>query len=232
MSSRYSLVAKAEEIANRFAIEVADYYRPIYNAAPSQLLPVITSENPNGLSTFYWGQSPTLSKNKNVSERIINMRSEQVLEKPILRNAIRTRRCIIPADGFYEWKKIGKKIAIPYRFIRKDKNLFAFAGAWEEFDDVSGERFHTFSIFTTMANKLVSTIHERMPAILTPTAEKIWLGKTEDEELLASLLQPLPENLMDMYTVSARINSEKNNDASLVLPAPAQDQHGNLTLFD
>ena len=152
MCGRYTIVAKAEEIASRFSVEVPSFYQPHYNAAPSQLLPVITSENPSGVSLFYWGIPPVQSRNKGVSERIINLRSEGILEKPVFRKALQSRRCLVPADGFYEWKKIGKKITTPYRFIRRDKTIFSFAGIWEEYEDLSGSAFHTYSILTTGPN--------------------------------------------------------------------------------
>jgi putative SOS response-associated peptidase YedK len=231
MCSRYTIVAKADEIASRFSVEVLSHYKPNYNAAPAQLLPIITSHDQQGISTFYWGLVPSLSKNKNVSERIINMRAELVGEKPVLRRALQSRRCIVPADGFYEWKRIGKKTHIPYRFVRKDRALFSFAGTWEEYEDVAGTTYHTFSIFTITPNELVSTIHDRMPVILTKDSEKIWLNKNADEDILMDALKPLPSDQMEVYTVSSKVNSQANNDATLILPAPAQDQHGNLTLF-
>lgn len=224
-------MANAEDIASRFEVEVPAYYQPHYNAAPSQLLPVITSENPKGISTFYWGLSPAFSKNKGVSERIINLRSESILEKPVLRKALQTSRCLVPADGFYEWKRLGRKTTIPYRFIRKDKKLFAFAGIWEEYEDVTGAPSHTFSIFTISPNEVVAPIHDRMPVILNALSEKVWLdSKATEDELLLALL-PLPAQELESYTVSPRVNSVKNDDAYLLLPAPPADQHGNLTLF-
>jgi putative SOS response-associated peptidase YedK len=231
MCGRYSIVASADEIASRFEVEVPAYYQPHYNAAPSQLLPVITSENPAGISVFYWGLTPSLSKNKGVSERIINLRSESILDKPVFKKALNTRRCLVPADGFYEWKKLGKKTTIPYRLVRTDKRLFAFAGVWEEYEDVTGAAAHTFSILTTAANKVVAPIHDRMPVILQSHFEKTWLNALATEEQLIAALLPLPSEELESYTVSPRVNSVKNDDAYLLLPAPPADQHGNLTLF-
>lgn len=231
MCSRYTIVAKAEELASRFSVDVPSHFVSRYNAAPSQLLPLITSENPEGISTFYWGLAPTMAKNKNLSDRIINLRSESVLDKPVFRRALQSRRCLVPADGYYEWKKIGKKTTTPYRITKKDKTLFSFAGLWEEYEDVLGNAVHTFSIFTTQANDLIAPIHDRMPVILSIEGENIWLSKTTDENLLASLLKPFPSENLDTFTVSPRINSTSNEGPTLILPAPAQDQFGNLTLF-
>lgn len=231
MCGRYTIVAKAEEIAYRFSVVVPESYQPHYNAAPSQLLPIITSESPGGISTFYWGISPELSRNKGVSERIINLRSESILEKPVFRKALMTRRCIVPSDGFYEWKKLGKKTITPYRFIRKDKALFAFAAIWEEYEDISGVFFHTFSILTTSPNEIVAPVHNRMPVILNPQTEKIWLNVSAKEDDLIQTMKPLPTEEMESYTVSHRVNAVKNDDKYLIVPAPPVDQHGNLTLF-
>lgn len=212
-------------------MDVTPSYEAHYNAAPSQLLPVITSENPSGVSTFYWGLSPERSRNKGVSERIINLRAESILEKPVYRNALLSRRCLIPADGFYEWKKLGKKTTIPYRISKKDNMLFAFAGIWEEYEDLSGSAFHTFSILTTAPNAIVAPIHDRMPVILSRENEKVWLHPTSNEQALMRAIQSIPNNDLEAYTVSHRVNNVKNDDAYLILPAPAADQHGNLTLF-
>lgn len=233
MCSRYSIIAKAEEVASHFTVDIPlSFYKPNYNAAPSQLLPVITSHSPQGLSLFYWGLPPERSKNRAITERIINLRAEAIHEKPVYKKVLRTNRCLIPADGYYEWKKIGKKSTIPYRIIRKDRAVFGFAGIWEEFDDESGDSRHTFSIITVPCNALTASVHERMPLILNREAEGTWLNPKASEAELLSVLIPYPAELMDLYTVSPRVNSVQYNDGSLILPAPAADQYGNLTLFD
>lgn len=233
MCSRYSIIAKAEDIASRFAVDIPPaFYKPNYNAAPSQLLPVITSDSPQGLSLFYWGLPPERSKNRTITERIINLRAETIHEKPVFKKVLRSNRCLIPADGYYEWKRIGKKATIPYRVTRKDRALFAFAGIWEEFEDESGDSQHTFSVVTVPGNSLTAMIHERMPCILSREAEGLWLNSKTAEPNLLSLLIPYPADLLDLYTVSPRVNSIQYNDSLLIMPAPAADQHGNLTLFD
>jgi putative SOS response-associated peptidase YedK len=233
MCSRYSIIAKADDVAARFAVDIPPaFYKPNYNAAPSQLLPVITSDSPQGLSLFYWGLPPERSKNRTITERIINLRAEVIPVKPVYKKVLRTNRCLIPADGYYEWKRIGKKSAIPYRIIRKDRALFAFAGIWEEFEDELGDSQHTFSIITVPGNTLTASIHERMPLMLNREAEGTWLNTKAGEAELLAMLVPYPADWMDLYTVSPRVNSVQNNDGSLILPAPAADQYGNLTLFD
>ena len=141
-------------------------FSPRYNIAPTQLVPVITSQSPKGFSFFYWGITPDFGKNKPVAQKLINARAESVNDKISFKSSFEKRRCLIPADGFYEWKKLGKKTKIPYRFTLREGELFAFAGIWEEYETVSGEIEHTFLILTTSPNETVSEIHDRMPVIL------------------------------------------------------------------
>lgn len=231
MSSRYSITISPSALEKRFDIDVSTVYKPRFNAAPSQLLPVITNTGSQGLSFFYWGIAPQWAKNKAISEKIIHTREEYIKEKPILKKNLKLQRCIIPADGFYEWKKVGKKTLIPYRFLLKTKEAFSMAGLWEEYEDENGESFHTFTLITTHANALVSPIAERMPVILDRSLEKEWIDNTITESQLISSLVPYPAEKMDFFTVSARINNLSNDDSMLILPGPASDQFGNLTLF-
>jgi putative SOS response-associated peptidase YedK len=232
MTDRYSISASAEAIQQRFGAEILGVHEPVYNACPTALLPIITQSAPQGVSTFYWGTSPEWSKNKPLAEKIINTRAEQIAEKVPLRKALMKGRCIIPADGFYGWKRVGKKTAIPFRFICKDQELFSFAGLWEEYEDTDGNELHTFSIITTAANTLVAGIQERMPVILDKKTETIWLNKESKEEDLTPLLQAYPAEKMNHYPVSPRINDIRANVPSLLHPTPPSDQFGNLTLFD
>jgi putative SOS response-associated peptidase YedK len=232
MIDRYSITASPAKISERFHAEVLDTYTPKFNAAPTHLLPVITLAAPHGLSTFYWGTSPEWSKNKALSEKIINIRSETILEKASLKKAMMKTRCLVPSDGFYTWKKVGKKTAIPYRFITTDQELFSFAGMWEEFEDTDGNELHTFSIVTIPANEMVGTVQERMPAILTLSAEKIWMDNESKETELIHALAPYAAEKMNYYPVSPRIHDIHVNVPSLIIPTPPADQFGNLTLFD
>ena len=231
MIERYSITASPAKIEQRFGTDVLDTYAPNFNAAPTQLLPVITASS-SGVSTFYWGTSPEWSKNKTLSEKIINIHAESILEKPVLKKGMMKNRCLIPADGFYAWKKVGKKTSIPYRFVTNDQELFSFAGIWEEFEDTDGNEFHTFSIITTESSGIVATIHERMPVIFTKDNEEIWLDNHSSENDLMKILVPYPPDQMNHYPVSPRINNANMNVPSLIIPTPPADQFGNLTLFD
>lgn len=231
MLDRYSITVSSQLLAERFSVD-PEKYKPRYNAAPAQLLPVITTDSPQGISFFYWGIAPIWAKNKSISERLINLRVEHLSERPAVLNNLKKRRCLIPADGFYGWKKVGKKTSIPYRFILKSKSLFSFAGLWEEYDDDEGNLFHTFSIITLPAIKMVRTASETMPVIFDSVAEKIWLDKKSTEaDLLKTLVAP-PDEELDCYTISSRIYSISNDGPSLIAPTPSSDQFGNLTLFD
>jgi putative SOS response-associated peptidase YedK len=231
MIERYSISASGQAVNDRFHVDVPGYYKPRYNAAPTQLLPVITSESPQGISLFYWGRPPLWARNKSLSERIINLHVENLNDRPVLKKALMKFRCIIPADGFYAWKKIGKKTSIPYRVIT-NQELFSFAALWEEFEDETGSVVHTFNIITTEANDTLKKITERMPLILTRESEKIWLAGSSTELELLKLLEIYPADRTSMYPVSPRINEIKNDAPSLLIPTPPADQFGNLTLFD
>ncbi|HEU5289939.1 MAG TPA: SOS response-associated peptidase [Cyclobacteriaceae bacterium] len=232
MFDRYSLTASANHVAGRFSVEVTEHYKPRYNAAPAQLLPVITSSGRQGLSWFYWGRPPQFARNKNLGEKIINLSLETLQEKPILKKALIRHRCIIPADGLYGWKKLGKKTAIPHRFTVTDQEIFSFAGLWEEFEDEDGTSLHTFTIITVLSNELMSAATERMPVIFNKEQEDRWLSNELSESALIKMLASYPASKMSVYTISPDISNPKNDYPSIILPTPAADQHGNLTLFD
>jgi putative SOS response-associated peptidase YedK len=232
MIERYSITASSAALAERFSVDVPDFYRPHYNAAPTQLLPVITSAAAAGLSVFYWGISPEWSKNKMVSEKIINQRNEVFEEKPALKRAMIKHRCIIPADGFYAWKKVGKKTSIPYRFVPANNQLFAIAGMWEEFEDTDDHEIQTFKIITVPADATVSAVCERMPLILSLENESAWLDSGTEEGQLMSIINKANALKITFYPVSPGISNTSQDLASMIMPTPPSDQHGNLTLFD
>lgn len=232
MIERYSIGVSSTQLATRFEIEEPQAHRARYNAAPSQLLPVITQDIPRGISFFYWGQPPGWAKNKAPAEKIINVRAEQILEKPVLKKSLMQHRCLIPSDGFYAWKKVGKKTLIPWRFSLKSKGVYGIAGLWEEYDDEDGNSFHTFTIITTPSNAFVGSVCERMPAMIDASKESDWLNPSLTENELTSLLLVPPNDQMDGFAVSPQLNTLTFDRPSLVLPVPPADQFGNLTLFD
>ena len=232
MIDRYSITASTDQLAGRFSVDVPDFYKAHYNASPTHILPVITSATPQGLSSFYWGTAPAWAKNKSVSEKIINLHSEDFKEKVSLRKAMKKQRCIVPADGFYGWKKVGKRTNIPYRFVMKSQRLFAFPALWEEFEDTDGLQIQTFAIITCPADQTVSPVQERMPVMLTRASEKVWLDKDSSEEALLQVIGSSDTKEINFYPVSPRISQQDVDVPSLIVPTPPSDQHGNLTLFD
>jgi len=231
MCGRYSLSKSKIELEERFQAEMLPEFKPRYNIAPTQLVPVITSASPNGFSFFYWGITPEFGKNKPVALKLINAKAETVDQKISFRSSFQKRRCLIPADGFYEWKKLGKKTKIPYRFTMGDEGLFSMAGIWEEYESVNGETQHTFLILTTTPNEIVSEIHDRMPVILTKEEEKKWLDNYTSEEDLKKILKPFSSGSMVSFSVSPLVNSVQNDTPAVMRKTSPMDQHGNYTLF-
>lgn len=183
---------------------------PRYNARPGQNLPAVLNTHPNELQIIKWGLKPVWMKGK----MLINVRDNSLANKYIFRDDLWHRRCIIPADGFYEWKNIdGTKY--PFRFVLKTKSTFSFAGIWEE-DPKTKEPL--FAIITTEPNKLVAKVHDRMPVILHKKDETKWLNTKEDANLALDLLAPYPAHLMDGYPVSTMVNSSKNDFPEIIKP--------------
>lgn len=232
MCGRYTIIAKAEEIEKRFNVEVPPAFTIRYNAAPTQILPVITNKIPKGLSFFQWGLVPSWSQDKKSFPALINARAETIDEKGSFKNALKSRRCLIISDGYYEWKVVSKKVRIPYRVQLKSGILFSFAGLWEECAIDENSVLHTFTIITTTANQATASIHSRMPVILSQEAESIWLNNDFSTSEHLSLLHPYPNQDISCYTVSNLVNSVHNDNPNLILPAPSMDQKGNYTLFD
>jgi putative SOS response-associated peptidase YedK len=231
MCGRYSLNKSKIQLEERFQAEILGDFKPRYNIAPTQLLPVITSDSPKGFSFFYWGITPDFAKNKPVSQKLINAKAETINEKISFKASFEKRRCLIPADGFYEWKKLGKKTKVPYRFTLADEGLFAFAGIWEEYESEEGEIKHTFLILTTAPNPLVGEVHDRMPVILNKNDEKKWLDNYSSESQLLEMLKSYPADSMLSYSVSPLVNNVANDVPSVLRKTSPMDQFGNYTLF-
>jgi putative SOS response-associated peptidase YedK len=215
MCGRFQLSVKGKHISERFNVEVFDeMYSPSYNCAPSQKLPVITNNEPEKLNYFKWGLVPFWSKDPKIGFKLINARAENLLEKPAFKTAFKQRRCLIPANGFYEWKKVGKQ-KIPFRIFLKSEEIFAIAGIWETWKDAESKPLHSFSIITTSNNSVMDNIHNRMPVILNKHDEQAWLFEN-DEKYLTQLLQPFDSAKMQAYQISAKINSPENNSAEVI----------------
>lgn len=232
MCGRYTIVAKAEEIEKQFQVEVPEFYIPNYNAAPAQTLPVISDHNPRALSFFRWGFPLKSAESGSKAPFIINTRIETLKNKKLFDDNLRHKRCLVIADGFYEWKKQPRGVRIPYRFITDPEGLIAFAGIWEEAYDEDGEIIPSYSIITIPANETVQSVHDRMPAILTPESAKAWLDKEPEPSSLLEMLKPFPDSKTIGYPVSKRVNSIEYNDEELIRPAPPTGADGSLFLFE
>ncbi len=225
MCGRFQLSVKGKQISERFNIDVFDeLYRPSYNCAPSQKLPVITNEDSGKLSFLKWGLIPFWSKDPKVGFRNINTRAETIVEKPSFKQAFQKRRCLIPSNGFYEWKKDTNKT--PYRIFLKNDDLYAMAGIWETWKDAEERETHTFSIITTAAIPTISNIHHRMPVILAPEDEHKWLHES-DKDILQNLLVPYTFGTIESYPVSKKVNFPKNNNPEIAM----EDLGGQQLLF-
>ncbi|UII24980.1 SOS response-associated peptidase [Fulvivirga maritima] len=231
MGDRYTITSSSEALASRFNVDIPEAYAPNYNAAPTQILPLIT-QGSKGLSFFYWGQIPGWSKNKAISNKLLFADMETLSEKAITQKALLSRRCIVPADGFYGWKQVSKKGKIPYRVIFENKNIVSFAGLWEEFEDDNENIVHTFKLITSPANSSILPMSTRMPVIMTEKEENVWLNNESTEEELLETLKPYPADKMKTYSVSPKISDTSVNEPALIEPMAPADQFGNYSLFD
>jgi putative SOS response-associated peptidase YedK len=167
-----------------------------------------------------WGLVPSWASDISIGNRLINGRSETVLEKPAFRDSFRTRRCLIPADGFYEWKKAGKERR-PFHFGMKDGSLFAFAGVWDRWKSPAGQVLESCSILTTAPNELIEDLHDRMPVILPPRHYQTWLmAPPAEAERLAELLVPFDATIMKRYPVSSLVNKPQNDMPECAVEVP------------
>ncbi|WP_262914559.1 SOS response-associated peptidase [Pontibacter vulgaris] len=211
MCGRYSVIPKAKGRSKTSKLLEKHLQEANYNAAPSQALPVVTNTQPDKLQFFSWGLQPFWAKDAKAVKRSINARAETLTEKPSFRKLLTSKRCLVPADGFFEWQ-VADHGKVPYRILLKSEELFSFAGLWDEWTDKeTGEVLHTFTIITTEANDVVKPIHNRMPVMLSPEAEELWLDAHESQQELLSLLHPYKAADMKAYPVSPLVNSPLNN---------------------
>jgi putative SOS response-associated peptidase YedK len=224
MCGRYRRTTREEELARRWSIPIPEQPDlPIsWNVAPTAEVLAIRLKRDTKVQSFdwlRWGLIPYWSKDKRVAYSTINARAETIDKTPAFRQAFQKRRCLIPADGFYEWRKT-RPPKVPFHIALKDESPFCFAGVWEAWKDPStGEWLRSCSIITTEANELVAQIHDRMPVILREKYFATWLGDTSETELKL-LLRPFPPEEMQMWEISLRVNSAANNDPAIIDPVP------------
>jgi putative SOS response-associated peptidase YedK len=220
MCGRFTIALDAETFQQQLELgEMPPDWRSRYNVAPTQPIAVVLEAQTRPVEWLRWGLIPSWAKNIDIGSRLINARSETVMEKPSFRQAFTQRRCIILADGFYEWQHTeGKKGAsTPYHFHLKNHRPFGFAGLWEVWQPPAGEPVRSCTILTTQANLLVAPIHDRMPVILEGADLWKWILPGKPEEHL-SLLKPYPEQQMACYPVSQIVNSPGQDIVDCMLP--------------
>ena len=237
MCGRFSLVSEIGELQGRFEFAATDLpHAPRYNIAPSQPLLAVLNGGERRAAHLRWGLIPSWAKSASVGSRLINARAETVAERPSFRTALARRRCLVLADGFYEWQRTGKARK-PMRIIMKSGEPFAFAGLWDSWRDPEGEIVRSCTIITTAANELLRPVHERMPVILPREMESFWLDRdVEDPEALAQALVPYPSELMEAYEVSSLVNRPGNDGPEVIVPvaeqgAPPGDNRSQPTLI-
>jgi putative SOS response-associated peptidase YedK len=218
MCGRYSVTLSPEQMKKRFKANVPDTGLPLhYNAAPGMMLPVIANDDLKHVELFRWGLIPFWAKDKSIGNKMINARLESLEEKTVFKTLLAKKRCIIPADGFYEWKKV-KDGKHPYRFILKGEKPFAFAGLWDEWKDEKGVLTRSFTIITGKANAAVKKVHSRMPVILLEENEQHWLDDSLNISEAAKLLRTFPARRMDFYEVSELVNNPQHDVAEVIQP--------------
>ena len=219
MCGRYSLIADIGQLALRFEFDAGGLAQPPwYNIAPSQPVLTVGGGEPRAASYMRWGLVPSGTGSASTGAPMINARAETLSTRPSFRSALRERRCLIPADGFYEWRREGAA-RLPVLFTMASGEPFAFAGLRDTWQDPNGETTGSCTIITTQANELLQPIHDRMPVILPRELEPLWLNEeVRDPALLSSMLVPYDSGLMDAYEVSTLMNSAVNEGPELWEP--------------
>lgn len=220
MCGRFSLFADGEEVAAALGLAAPPFLAPRYNVAPTQPVAAVRLKAGSAereLTHFYWGLIPGWAKDPSLASRMINARAETVADKPAFRAAFKYRRCLIPASGFYEWRKLdGQKQ--PMHIQPADAPLFALAGLWEHWVSPDGSEIDSCAILTTDANERVRPIHDRMPVILLPEDYDTWLDPHAPPVVLRSLLKPYPPERLTAVAVGPLVNSPRNDSAELIRP--------------
>jgi len=224
MCGRFTLT-DTDNISSRFnitnSVNISEKITSHYNIAPTQIIPVIYKDEnqENRIEFRKWGLVPFWAKDPKIGYGMINARAETLAQRPSFKHLIKSKRCIVPSSGFYEWKRIDK-LKVPYYIGVKDIKMFSFAGLYDNWKDNAGNELKTFTIITTDANNTLKPIHNRMPVILEKEFEEKWLDiKTQDFDSLKQMLTPYPDDKMIAYTVSIEVNNPKNDNPELIRKA-------------
>jgi putative SOS response-associated peptidase YedK len=221
MCGRFALYSPPSVLARRFETDPIPGMEARYNIAPSQTIAIVRNEGEKrSFARVHWGLIPFWAKDAKIGYSMINARAETVAEKPAFRAAFKQRRCLIPADGFYEWQALaGAKLKQPWFIAPRDREPMAFAGLWERWKNPEGREVESGTIIVTAANDLMQPIHERMPVILAPDDWGIWLApEAGNTKILQNLLQPYPDDDLTAWPVSTKVNSPKNDSEECIEP--------------
>lgn len=222
MCGRFTLTLDSKQIQEAYPwLNVPPGIQSRYNVAPSQPIAVVPNDGRQRLDFYVWGLIPSWAKDPSIGNRMINARAETLAEKPSFRNAFKRRRCLVLADGFYEWKTTnGSRTKTPMFIHLKDHQPFAFAGLWELWNAPDGSQIYSATIITTEPNSLMKSIHNRMPVILPQPAYEQWLAPGEQNPRdLTPLLTPFPAESMQAYPISTLVNSPQNDMPQVIEPA-------------
>jgi len=239
MCGRFAITTPPDAVRAYFGYRQQPNFPPRYNIAPTQPMPIVRMNA--GMREFVlvrWGLVPSWIKEINASKPLINARAETLLEKPSFKRAAMRRRCLLPADGFYEWQRTKGDAPKPYYIHRKDGGLLAFAGIWEHWQGADGSEIESAAIITTKANKTLAPLHHRMPVILDRAAQEHWLNVTEFSAAeVYQHLKPADNDVLTAYPVSPRVNKVSQDDAGLLeeisetIEVPDVKQDNQLSLF-
>jgi putative SOS response-associated peptidase YedK len=225
MCGRFVQSSAIETILNRYRLISYESLKiaPRFNIAPTQSVPVIVREdNTTRYESMRWGLVPHWAKDDHGTKPLINARAETVSDKPSFKTPFRRHRCLIPASGFYEWKRNGTQ-KTPYYIQPADEQPICFAGLWDRWNKQDGSKLHSFSIITTTANEIVKPIHDRMPVILNESDEALWLNTEEhNPEHLQALLKPYPARSMKAHAVTPLVNNVQHDSPDCLAPGPEQ----------
>ncbi len=231
MCGRSSLTKSEKELEARFKAtfysEDLAKYNPLpnYNVAPTHVMPVITNKDPDHFLPLRWGLIPFWSKDIRMGYKLINARIESILEKAAFKSAVEKRRCLVPMDGYYEWKKDGGK-KLPFRIVTIDQEIFSVAGLWENWKSPDGHLIRSFTVLTQPASESIAHIHDRMPAILTKDQELDWLDMNISPGEALTIIAPYSDENLSAYPVSDRVGKVSENDEALIKEVPSD---GNQT---
>lgn len=220
MCGRFALFASSDEVAKRLHLPESSLFESRYNIAPTQPVAAVrATAKGHELASFRWGLIPSWAGEPAIGNKLLNARCETVADKPSFRSAFRQRRCLIPASGFYEWQKQGAGRKQPYFIRPRDGGLFAFAGLWERWHDPHGETIETCTILTTEANELMRPLHERMPVIIEPASDGVWLDPHSSADALRALFVPFASDRIEAIPVGAWVSNPKHEGTRCLEPA-------------